>query len=679
MLTFPTQVPAITNSNPLSSRLDSLTPFPFPAKTVPSPRVLFRIALLLLSILGAVAQSTPGLAVKFEQDGRVDRAVVPYPALHVNSNEPAAPFLKPGPFTAEITGYISVDLRAQHTFTAELTGQAALLINGKEILNTATTKPLETRNPETQNYASFTSTAIRLSKGTNAFLIRYTSPTNTPATFRLLWSSKNTAVPIPIPTSALSHSTTPDLAHSLSLQNGAFLYFKYQCARCHAPEQKSDTPFDAPTFNGIGSRLKPDWIASWIQNPSPGRMPALFHGEDAQEKSRAAAAYLATLTAKKSDFVPTADLRKIGATLVEDLRCRSCHTLPSEPASADRRSLQPVPEKFHPGALVAYLQNPHAHYSGNPMPNFKLSAAEAQSIAAFLLGTEPPTRPTFVPPSASSALGKELVQKSGCLNCHASDLPNQFAAPKLARLKQPESLRGCLADEPANAPRFTFTTSERADLAAFLSSDLKTHESPNPSLSPAGFALRATEFLRCNQCHIDSTLPAPLDLGGKLKPEWTARFIAGENLQKPRPWLKTRMPAFPAYATNLAVGLAALHGYPAHTFAEPPPSPSLVKTGETLIGSTGGFSCVACHAVGSSTVQLVVESPGINLAYSDERLLPGFFHRWLMNPIAIDPSTKMPAYFDAEGRSQLTEFFEGDADKQIDAMWHYIRSLGAPP
>ena len=46
-----------------------------------------------------------------------------------------------------------------------------------------------------------------------------------------------------------------------------------------------------------------------------------------------------------------------------------------------------------------------------------------------------------------------------------------------------------------------------------------------------------------------------------------------------------------------------------------------------------------------------------------------------MNPLAIDPATKMPAYFDAEGRSQLTEFFEGDAAKQIDAMWHYLHSL----
>jgi hypothetical protein len=69
----------------------------------------------------------------------------------------------------------------------------------------------------------------------------------------------------------------------------------------------------------------------------------------------------------------------------------------------------------------------------------------------------------------------------------------------------------------------------------------------------------------------------------------------------------------------------------------------------------------------------VLESPGINLAYSGERLLKSFFHRWMMNPLAVDPTTKMPAYFDDQGQSQLTDVFEGDAKKQIEAIWEYLR------
>ena len=636
------------------------------AKIVISLPVLSRAVLILAIVLTPLA-AEPGLVIRFSSPSALSASsaltTIPFASFHVPTNQPASLFLNPGPFTAEITGYISVDLRAQHTFTAELTGQAALFINGKELLNTSSTEKESTH----------TSTPVRLSKGTNALLIRYASPASAPATFRLLWSSRNTAVPIPIPSAALSHTVTPELTRSLSTHNGAFLFNQYQCVRCHSAAHEPVSPFDAPTFDGIGSRLHPDWITSWVLNPShvrPTRMPKIFKGPDAEKHSRDVASFLATLTNETQSFQPTAELRESGAALVKDLNCRSCHAFPSEPAAADRISLAHVPKKFIPEALVAYLQNPQAHYRGNPMPNFKLSAGEAQSIAAFLVDNTSPSRPEMSP--TAIAAGKNLVQKSGCLNCHAANLQNEFTAPAFAGLRHDEP-HGCLQENATKAPHFSFTPAERADLLAFLAAK----DSPI-KISAAESALRYSNFLRCSQCHLDSSLPAPISLGGKLKPEWTARFIAGDILQKPRPWLKTRMPAFPAFATNLAAGLAALHGYPAATPAEPPPAPDLVATGATLIGSTAGFSCVACHAVGASSVQLIVESPGINLASSGERLLPAFFHRWLMNPLAIDPSTKMPAYFDAEGRSQLIEYFDGDAHKQVNAMWHYIRSLDSP-
>ena len=68
----------------------------------------------------------------------------------------------------------------------------------------------------------------------------------------------------------------------------------------------------------------------------------------------------------------------------------------------------------------------------------------------------------------------------------------------------------------------------------------------------------------------------------------------------------------------------------------------------------------------------VFESAGINLAYTGERLLPSFYHRWLLSPLRIDPQTKMPVYFD-QGQSPLTDTLGGSADKQIQALWEYIR------
>ena len=69
----------------------------------------------------------------------------------------------------------------------------------------------------------------------------------------------------------------------------------------------------------------------------------------------------------------------------------------------------------------------------------------------------------------------------------------------------------------------------------------------------------------------------------------------------------------------------------------------------------------------------VFESQGVNFAYTGARAQKSYFHRWVRNPLRIDPATKMPVYFDAEGKSPLADYYNGDAEKQIEAIWQYIR------
>ena len=132
------------------------------------------------------------------------------------------------------------------------------------------------------------------------------------------------------------------------------------------------------------------------------------------------------------------------------------------------------------------------------------------------------------------------------------------------------------------------------------------------------------------------------------------------------------MPAFKSRAALLAQGLAAQHGYPPRFAPEPPVNKEMAKIGQKLVGKDGGFSCISCHGAGKLEAMEVFESEGINLAYSSERLLPAYYQRWVRNPLAIDPQTKMPVYFE-EGKSPLTEVLEGDAEKQLDAVWQYLR------
>ena len=113
--------------------------------------------------------------------------------------------------------------------------------------------------------------------------------------------------------------------------------------------------------------------------------------------------------------------------------------------------------------------------------------------------------------------------------------------------------------------------------------------------SAAEFMHRQVKNLRCGACHgidgepstwsqvegemapLQAGAPAPEGegvpiagtaaplftwLGEKLRPEWSAQFIAGGITYKPRPWLIARMPGFGVRAEALAHGLALDHGFP---------------------------------------------------------------------------------------------------------------------
>jgi hypothetical protein len=91
-----------------------------------------------------------------------------------------------------------------------------------------------------------------------------------------------------------------------------------------------------------------------------------------------------------------------------------------------------------------------------------------------------------------------------------------------------------------------------------------------------------------------------------------------------------------------------------------------------MIGKDNGLSCISCHAVNDLPALEVFESEGINLGLTSARLIKPYFFRWLRNPLAIDPQTKMPAYFE-DGKSALTDYYGGDGEKQINALYQYIR------
>jgi len=675
---------------------------------------LFALVLALALLPGIVAtaadKAPAGLVLTYTSTASTqsDSVLASGVSLYVKHGQSPTPFLPAGPFTAAWEGAILADLRGTFVFQAALGGTLALEINGVKLLSV-------TGAPGGTNSAL--SAPIQLNKGANAFKATFVSPENRDAFVRLNWAEKGSALSnvegpftTPIPAAAFSHSPSPSLAAATTLHLGRELFLQFRCANCHtAPRtEMPELKMDAPSFEGIGARRHYDWMARWLVDPvalrPSARMPKLFHGDEAKAQAEAIAAFLASLRGGEAK-PPAAEYRthqnepKPDETppaagepkpLYERLHCLGCHN-PPDAAMPDPQKLSQkrVAEKFPAGKLAEYLQAPEANDPWTRMPNFHLSAAEAKELEAWLFAAAPKANPAPAPTAPDLIeKGRQLVQTAGCLNCHPLKLENQAKAPALAELAPEHWNRGCLAlsagsgqaptnDPSTKAPQFHFTLEQRAALQAFG----RTDRSALTRHVPSEFAQRQLRDLNCAACHGPLEGIPPLDLlGAKLKPEWAGRFIAGAIPHKIRydahprgePWLEARMPGFPTRGVALATGLAAANGFPPHSSSEPPNQPALAEIGRKLVGKEGGFSCVSCHGVGKQLAMEVFESEGVNLAFAADRLQPDFYRRWLRAPSSVDPQTKMPAYFD-EGKSPLEEILGGNAEKQISAIWEYLR------
>src|SRR6266550_1006273 len=93
----------------------------------------------------------------------------------------------------------------------------------------------------------------------------------------------------------------------------------------------------------------------------------------------------------------------------------------------------------------------------------------------------------------------------------------------------------------------------------------------------------------------DQSEPILTWAGEKLRPEWTTQLLLGQLDYKLRPWLRARMPAFPARANLLAHALPLDHGFAPISLPPPTPDDKLVPFGRKLLSKDGGFACTTCH------------------------------------------------------------------------------------
>ena len=673
---------------------------------------IFAIASAATAILSAplahadaAPEKIPGLTVTFTAAGKDDTRAARLCALYVPKGSPPTPFLPAGPFKAKWEGDVHSPLRGEYTFSVEVRGHVKVSVNGQPILDAA--------GAAAAQYADKT---IQLQKGANRFAVDYSTDGEDDAQLQLHWASKEFPRE-PVPPGVWTHSPSPAEIAGARRREGRMLFTQFHCTACHDPGAAlptdgtgmMETMMTAPDLADAGARFRPEWIAAWVDNPRALRadstMPKL-HLTNAQAAD--IAAFLASVgkPAVAGTAKPVADAAAAGGGIFANLGCIACHTTPdfSGKDGHSRTPLAHVKAKFQPAALADFLKIPSTHNPWTRMPAFRLTDDEAAKLGAYLLSTAKSELPAV---TGDAVKGRTLAASIGCANCHAIPGVEKSApaSPALASIAK-AGAKGCLGGAPAKAPDFNLTPAQREALGSFLATDLASLKQD----VPAEFADRQIAAMNCTACHprdglqstwqkvepemtpLQNAAPQPAEpiegapiagtavpqltwLGEKLQPAWMMAFIAGAGSYKPRPWLLARMPGFGAAATGIATGLSQQHGLPLTDPPEPAADKEKIAAGEKLIGADGGFNCTQCHGVKEQPATAVFEAPGVNLGHTIERTRKGFYQRWILAPLRVDPETKMPKFSEDGVTTQLGDVLGGKAADQFDAIWQYLRSL----
>jgi mono/diheme cytochrome c family protein len=158
--------------------------------------------------------------------------------------------------------------------------------------------------------------------------------------------------------------------------------------------------------------------------------------------------------------------------------------------------------------------------------------------------------------------------------------------------------------------------------------------------------------------------------GEKVQSDWLFEFL--KNPGHIRPWLNVRMPNFKLSdeETNTLVQyfMASADVGP---FQTEPNIAAHLSEAETLFKS---FQCSLCHVVGGVVPQGKTSADlAPDLTMAKTRLRPEWIVKWLQDPQALMPGTRMPDFFP---EAALPGILNGSPDEQILALRNYLLSIG---
>lgn len=643
------------------------------------------------------AKLKPGLVLTIATEGKAnlsEQEVSRMAALYL-SRERVESVAGPGAQVgANWKGYIKIPSKGSYQFRVQTQGETQLQIGDLQI---QPEQPVELRRGYQPIQLSFTGRHGEID-------------------VRLMWKAPD----IPweaVPAGQLFFLGSDNLAFHRDARAGRDSFLRRGCGNCHTLAPKSGPIADhsvwrtpARQLTDLGGRYNAAWVAAWIKKPSwtveSSAMPSMFRESTPAEHQAIAdiAKFLTESTGNtgdaKAQSVPPGDADvDAGLQLYESLGCIGCHRLSEiefDALKPNRRSLHYVSNKFRPGEIAKYLQNPRKHSPSSPMPDFRLTPDEAKFLEAYIRSVskgEVNVLPELA--SADAKRGLREFDAAGCRHCHTLTATDQLLPSNSKPLRPGPIDMVCASGGPGRkgTPAYDLSLGENLELHGFLTFSMK----------PAGqeFDIEQTrrqmEHFNCAACHSRDGQNSPLAelladegqgrppemlphltwSGEKLKADWIDRLLHGQLPYTTRPWLKARMPSFPS--SHLGRGLASEHGIRFDRVPEKGTDrPAETELGRQLTLKAQGLDCRQCHGLGNekpSGDHSTLISVGINFSHIPDRLNPEFFPRLMLNPPRYDPNSRMPV-FAVDGKTTAAKaILDGNAERQIEALWEYLRTI----
>jgi mono/diheme cytochrome c family protein len=462
----------------------------------------------------------------------------------------------------------------------------------------------------------------------------------------------------------------PPLTLSGDPQNGKKLVSELGCVGCHLREGEKPASVDTrrrfgPALVGLGSKTNATWLYNWLKEPrhySPvTRMPNMrLNDQEAMD----IASYLQSLRESEWDKQKPPELKD--EYLKDEILfyLKRTHGLQAEQeynkmSEQDRWTFLGEKTVARYGCTGCHLIQGYEHAKGI---GTSLSEEGSKKISKFDFGF------VEIEHSVPAYISQKLKE------------PRSFDKDRVKRW-----------DEKLLMPNFEFNENEVQDITMLvmgLTNEKVPIEAQRVLTAREEVAEKGKWLVvekNCVACHnidgwggeiatviTEQGMAPPLlhNEGEKVQSDWLFAFL--KNPGHIRPWLNVRMPNFRLSdeETNTLVqyfNASASVG----PFETTPDMAVHLSDGENLFHS---FQCSLCHVVGGVVPQGKTSAElAPDLTMAKTRLRPEWIVKWLNDPQAQMPGTRMPDFFP---EAALPGILNGSPEQQVVALRNYILSIG---